>query len=740
MLEPSQVPAPRQTPEQSLSFHRGVQRSRLTVMLVLGTVAVLASAFGAVQFDPRAASVILLIGLGSAPLLLWLYRWTVRRNLSWNLHPIWIGLDIILISWMIYLVDDTAPLWLIWYLANTSAAAFVLGRRAAEWVMGISAAAYLAVLVALNKIQGLDAELLWALGRLTVLYGGCYFMIRGIAALRQKRLEVQQLLDERSRRLVELEHLASELDRRSRELARANLQADAANRAKSQFLASMSHELRTPLNSILGFAEILQERLAGQLEPRLERFLGHILASGRHLLGLINDILDLSKIEAGKFELQREQINVADVVNGVLSVLEGIARPHRIELECDIEANLPVIVADPPRVKQILYNLVSNAIKFSPDGSKVLVKARSLPLPQQESQLEGVALEVIDQGPGIRAEDVPLIFEEFRQLENPMVRARGGTGLGLALVKRFVDLHGGLIDVQSEPGKGSTFRVCLPLRPGDNKATSTPRKDTTSGPTPESRTRRTVLTVEDDDAFAAALGRDLMAAGYQVVRARSGEEGLELVRQLKPDAITLDLVLPDRDGWDVLRELKRNPETASIPAVIVSMISNEELGFALGATAYFSKPLDREKFLAELLRLLPPEPESGRRILVIDDDPQIHELLGEMLGAVGYQLFSARSVEEGLQLARATQPHGIVLDLIMEGLDGFEAAAQLAADENTAQIPILVFSNKDLSSAEQTQLAGRLRAIMPKSPIDRRRFVEMLGELIDRSQRERVVS
>ncbi len=727
--------------DRGLPFHLAVQRSRMAVIALMGVVAAVARATGVLEFDVPAAVLALALGLASGVLFMALYRRAARRRwrLPLPLHYGWMGLDILFTCWTIYLIRDQSPLWLIWFLTNTTGAAFVAGRRAANRVLLAACVAYLTLLVGMGKIQGFDRELLLALGRLTLLFGGTYFMVRGIADLREKRLQIQELNDDKSRRLEEVQRLATELDRRGRELAEANRRIQDANRAKSQFLANMSHELRTPLNSIIGFSEILGDKLAGRIEPRFEKFLGNILGSGRHLLGLINDILDLSKIEAGKMELMFEPISVADIVHGVASVMHGVAGRRSIRLEVEMAADLPPMVADPPRLKQILYNLVSNAVKFSEQGETVTIRARALPASASPFEGTGVLLEVEDRGLGIRSEDHQLIFEEFRQVDGGTARNMGGTGLGLALVKRFVQMHGGRIEVESELGRGSVFRVLLPADATRAAALRGAGEPVSFG-FPVSAAREAlqasgplVLVAEDDDEFCRALEADLAAAGYRTARARTGDEALAAARALAPAALTLDLVLPGRDGWEVLKELKADPATADIPVIIVSLIANHELGFALGAEDYFVKPLDRRQFLDRLRDLAPvPDGANRPRILVVDDDPQIHDFLEHELTDSGYEMISAANGSEGVALATARRPQVIVLDLLMDGVDGFQAAAELSRRPETRSIPILVFTSKELDADERRDLAGRVSALLSKAPEDRRRVVATIQELAAR--------
>jgi len=717
-------------------FNLAVQRSRLSVMLVMAGVVVVAWTTGVLQFDVVGGVIAAGLGLVSVPILMFLQRRAQSAETQFRLNVAWMAGDIGLTCWTIYLIRDASPLWLIWFLTNTTAAAFVAGRRAALAVMTASSAAYLLLLVGMGKIQGLDHELALACGRLTLLFGGSYFMVNGIASLRERRMQIAALNEENSTRLSELQRLTGELDRRGRELAQANVRILEANRAKSQFLANMSHELRTPLNSIIGFSEILGDKLEGRIEPRFVRFLHNILSSGRHLLGLINDILDLSKIEAGKMDLVFEPVSIHDIVHGVESVMHGIASRRRIHIQMEIEAGLPVIVADPPRIKQVLYNLLSNAVKFSPDGGEVILRVRSVPAAGSGLAGRGIFIEVLDRGIGIRSDDQQLIFEEFRQVDGGSTRNMGGTGLGLALVKRFAEMHGGRVEVESEPGQGSLFRVVLPV----DASAATNRRES-GEPISFNFTRaevreaflenaRTVLVAEDDDIFFRGLEGDLEAAGYRVVRARDGDEVIDLAIAENPVAISLDLVLPGRDGWEVLKELKSDPRTASVPVIIVSLIENHELGFALGADDYFQKPLDRERFLARVRELTQLDAGVERSaVLVIDDDPQVHDYLDVELSEAGYEVHAATGGREGLELAHSLRPSVIVLDLIMDGIDGFQTAAELARHPGTAQIPILIFTSKDMSPDDRRELSGLSSALLSKAPDDRRRMVATIREL-----------
>jgi signal transduction histidine kinase/CheY-like chemotaxis protein len=723
----------------ALRFHLAVQKSRFGVLLLMGAVSAGARWLGLIDFPVPQAIAAAATAYLSVPLVMALHRRAESPEQHRAVHAGWMFFDIAMTCVTVWLIGDASPLWLIWFLTNTTAAAFVAGRRLAMTVLATSCVAYLTTLVLMGRIQGIDRELGLAAGRLALLFGGTWFMIRGIADLRSKRHEIAALHEEKSARLEEMSRLTEELDRRGRELQQANLRIQEANRAKSQFLANMSHELRTPLNSIIGFSEILSEKLEGKTEPRFVRFLHNILSSGRHLLALINDILDLSKIEAGKMELIFEPVSVANIVHGVESVMHGVAAKRRIRIAVEIAPDLPPLVADPPRVKQVLYNLLSNAVKFSGEGSTVTLRAALSPasLPGEGGRREpAMSLEVEDQGLGIRSEDQQLIFEEFRQVDGGTARNMGGTGLGLALVKRFVEMHGGRVEVDSEPGVGSTFRVLLPLDAGRAAARRSSGEPISFGfPLAELRQMTNtgaalVLVAEDDEIFARALCGDLEAAGYRVVRARDGDEALAIAQREPLCAITLDLVLPGRDGWEVLKQLKSDPRTAAVPVIIVSLVENHELGFALGADDYFLKPLDRDRFLERVRELAPATPGSRRpSVLLIDDDPQVHDVLELELTEAGYELHSAADARSGIDLAARERPSVIVLDLVMDGMDGFQTAAALRREPATAGTPILVFTSKDLNADDRARLAGSANALFSKAPEDRKALLRAIHEL-----------
>jgi len=484
--------------------------------------------------------------------------------------------------------------------------------------------------------------------------------------------------------------------RMMRELQIKNLQAEEANQAKSRFLANMSHELRTPMNAIIGFSEILVERLQEKLEPKYVGFLNSILSSGQHLLAIINDILDLSKVEAGKMEIFPETFPLRGAIESTCQVMKGLSARKGITFDIDIAPDAGEIESDHAKFKQILYNLLSNAVKFSRTHGVVTIRVRRVP--KTATRPEAVAVSVIDRGIGIAREHLQDIFDEFRQVDTSATR-QSGTGLGLSLVKKFVEVQRGTIDVESTLDEGSTFTFTLPVRFGGASIPSPIVNPDGSVIPPGNR----VLVVEDDDASYDSLSAYLQSAGYVAIRAKSGEEALRLANSMQPMAITLDLVIPGVEGLDVLRRLKGDSKTASTPVIIISMLDNREIGLAFGADDYFVKPVDWPRLLRRLADMT-SDGSRTKRLLLIDDDVSIHDMLEHELSREGYEVDKAFSGAEGLERAEAVRPDVIILDLAMPGMSGFQVAQILRQRESTARIPIVVLTAKELTDDDRAQL------------------------------------
>jgi signal transduction histidine kinase/CheY-like chemotaxis protein/ligand-binding sensor domain-containing protein len=489
-----------------------------------------------------------------------------------------------------------------------------------------------------------------------------------------------------------------------RELQIKNRQAEEANQAKSVFLANMSHELRTPMNAIIGFSEILTERLNDRIEPKYLGFLKSILTSGQHLLAIINDILDLSKVEAGKMELFPETFNVRAAIDSVCQVMKGTSSRKSVSFEIDVADDVTEIETDHAKFKQILYNLLSNAVKFSTSSSLVTIRAR------RNASPESISVSVVDRGIGIAQEHLQVIFDEFTQVDTTVSRQHGGTGLGLSLVKKFVELQKGRIEVQSVLSQGSTFTFTLPRYfQGATIPSPIVNPDGTVIP-PGDR----ILVVEDDDAAFDALSTYLLSAGYVPVRARTGEEALRLAQTMQPLAVTLDLVLPGMEGLEVLKTLKSEEKTSPLPVIIVSMLDNRELALAFGAEDYFIKPVDWPRMLRRLREITSRVASKRAKLLLIDDDAHVHEMLEHELESEGYELERAFSGQEGLDRAESEQPDVIILDLNMPGMSGFEVAEMLKRRDATARIPIVVFTGRDLSASERDRLRHGIQGLVIK--------------------------
>jgi len=495
-----------------------------------------------------------------------------------------------------------------------------------------------------------------------------------------------------------------------RQLEQQSAALEIASRHKSEFLASMSHELRTPLNAIIGFSEVLLERMFGELNERQDDYLRDIWSSGKHLLELLNDILDLSKIEAGQMVLNRSEFAASESLDYCLSLVRERALKQRILLSLEVNPGVGVLDADRLRFRQVVLNLLSNAVKFTPDGGRVDVRA--------SIRDQDLVVEVADTGPGVAAEDRLRIFDSFQQGARLPGQAEG-TGLGLTLSKRILELHGGRIWVESEAGKGSTFGFALPAGSGEPALTSVPQVGLDSGLPTELAPGPgpTVVVVEDDRRSFDLLRAYLEAAGARVVSARDGEEGLDTVRQLSPAGVILDILLPGIDGWEVLARLKADPRTTAIPVIVVSMLDERGRGFALGAAEYLVKPVGKEQLLAALYRAA-AMPERKHTVVAIDDDPLAIELVRASLEPEGWTVLGAATGQEGLALIRERQPSAVLLDLLMPGMDGFEVVEALRSDPDTKSVPVVILTSKSMTQQDKERLQGRITYVARKTEFD----------------------
>jgi signal transduction histidine kinase/DNA-binding response OmpR family regulator len=506
-------------------------------------------------------------------------------------------------------------------------------------------------------------------------------------------------------------------------LRQVNADLERASRHKSEFLANMSHELRTPLNAIIGFSEVLLERLFGDLNEKQAEYVGDVVTSGRHLLSLINDIIDLSKVEAGRMDLELERFSLAGVLENGLTMVRERASRHGITLGLSVDPDIGIVEADERKVKQVVVNLLSNAVKFTPDGGRVDVAAR---LATAEVQVA-----IRDTGIGIAPADQERIFEAFQQAGRGPRGTQEGTGLGLTLSRRFVELHGGRIWLESQVGVGSTFTFTLPLRGRveavDRTAPAPPARDAArlegTGPT--------VLVVEDDRYAIDLLTLYLSGAGFRVAVAHDGDEGLALAHGLHPAAITLDILLPRLDGWDFLVRAKADPAIADIPVIIVSILDARGRGLALGAADYLVKPAGPDDVLAALRRciLRAQVPAKPVTILAVDDDPVALELIRAVLEPEGYSVLTATGGQAGVALAQQALPALVILDLLMPDVDGFTVVERLRSDPATAAIPIIIMTAKSMSRADKERLNGQISHLARKGEFERDTFVALVQGL-----------
>ncbi len=508
------------------------------------------------------------------------------------------------------------------------------------------------------------------------------------------------------------------------EVARAA--AEHANQAKSSFLANMSHELRTPMNAIIGYTEMLTEDAEDLGQEDFIPDLQKILAAGRHLLALINDVLDLSKIEAGKMTLFLEEVDVASLIDDVTTTIQPLIDKNANRLVVDVDPRAGTVKADETKVRQTLFNLLSNAGKFTDRGTITLEASR-----RSRNGTDLLVFKVADTGIGMSNEQMAKVFDEFTQADSSTTRKFGGTGLGLAISKKFCQLMGGDITVESEEGSGTTFTVELPAVVGElPPAAETPAKAASEPHAGEiAGGAETVLVIDDDPNTLDLTRRFLTREGYAVQTANSGAQGLELAEKIRPSAITLDVMMPGMDGWAVLTALKKDPRTAGIPVIMLTMLDQKEMGFALGASEYMSKPIDRQRLSAYLEKYLAGS-RGGARILVVDDEAETRELLRRGLEKNGWTIDEA---EDGLvALARLTEdiPDLILLDLNMPRMDGFEFLHQLRNSDGWPNVPVVVVTAQDLTPEQQARLDGQVEAILRKGAYARDSLLSELRDLV----------
>lgn len=703
--------------------------------VVLSVVFAIAASFAALHIvGRRSLTVARLLGGGmllAAGISSMHYVGMAAMQIHITYDPFWFALSIV-----IAMAASVAALWLAFYFRKDGGRGEVWKKIGSGFVMGAAvvgmhytgmhaASFHLADFEKSSFSIMLNQQLLayFIAGGTLFTLGLSLFGIFISNRLSYKDTEIQQKADEIYQMNEELrklnEHLEELVKERTAQLEKARDEAVHANQVKSQFLANMSHELRTPLNAIIGYSEMLMEEAEELGEPVFAEDLGKIGKSGKHLLSLINDILDLSKIEAGKMQVYYENVHLQALVRDVEAAVKPTVAANGNELR--IEAPDAEMQTDVTKLRQILINLLSNAGKFTKNGTVTLTIE-----PHAEAGKEGFRFRVEDTGIGMTAEQMNNLFEPFSQADSSTTRKYGGSGLGLAISKRFCETMGGDIAVRSEPGQGSVFDCWLPARPHSKQ--ELPEMAPPVADAEDDQADISVLLIDDDPANAHLMRRYLAKERWRLAFAGDGPEGIRLTKELKPKLIFLDVLMPNMDGWNVLAALKNDPELKDIPVVLLTMTNDKGLGFALGAADFLNKPISREQLVDTIQKYMKNEPAVP--ILVVEDDETTSEMMAKLLGREGYPVLRSVNGKDALERMESEKPGLILLDLMMPEMDGFQFLAELRKRDDWRDIPVIVISAKSITEEDQLMLQGYVANVIQKGSLDHKALLNEIERLI----------